>query len=72
MVTSLVVRVCLWRWVCIEGHMHVVRDLLMSGADWRLRFVRLAPLSSSPSLTCCCSGSAAISSLGRGGGGVQC
>jgi hypothetical protein len=78
--------VCLWRWVCTEGHMHVVRDLLMSGADWRLRFVRLAPVLSSlapvlsplalvlslPLLTSCGHGSAASSSLGRGGGDVQC
>lgn len=49
-----------------EGHMHVVRDLLISGADWRLRFVCLssvlsflALVLSSPSLACCCRGSAA-------------
>ena len=36
----LLLHLCLAYCVCAEGHMHVVRDLLLSGADWRLRSVR--------------------------------
>ena len=47
----LLLHLCLAYCVSAEGHMHVVRDLLLSGADWRLRSVRSFFLSLSLSFT---------------------